>query len=219
MLTINDLHFRYEEKGTLFEFDLEAKPSEIIGILGKSGSGKSTLLDLIAGFQKPLQGNIQWSGSEISGLPPEARPMTILFQSNNVFEHLSALKNVILGIDPKAHNNDAVTTMAMKALSEVGLTGHEQQKCQNLSGGQRQRVALARSLAREQPILLLDEPFSGLDEETKSECLALTQTLAKAQNMIVLMVTHDVSDCEKIATKTLHVESDGTTSQLVEIKR
>ena len=87
MLTINDLHFRYEEKGILFEFDLEAKPGEIIGILGKSGSGKSTLLDLIAGFQKPLQGNIQWLGAEISVLPPEARPVTILFQSNNVFEH------------------------------------------------------------------------------------------------------------------------------------
>lgn len=217
MLTIENLHFRYGEKSPLFMFDLSAQSGEIIGILGKSGSGKSTLLDLIAGFQKPFMGRLEWQGDDLTQLPPEARPVTILFQSHNLFEHLTALENVALGIDTQLKMSDEVKAKATKALADVGLSGFENKQAQYLSGGQKQRVALARSLARERPILLLDEPFNGLDDETKSECLLLTQRLAKEQNCVVLMITHDVDDCDKIADRIVTVSTDNGTHHLVEI--
>jgi thiamine transport system ATP-binding protein len=200
VLEVRDIVYSYKE--SLFNFWLNVKKGEIVGILGKSGSGKSTLLDLIAGFLKPESGEIVFDGKNLTDIFAEKRDITILFQSDNLFEHLTAVKNVSLGI-PKERTKDDI----YKVLEKVGLKGKEQQIVSTLSGGQQQRVAIARVLLRKKPILLLDEPFSGLDPKTKDSMLNLVKDITKEQNLCTILVTHDRSDCDKIADKTHEVKN------------
>lgn len=207
MLRVENVKFRYGNAGTEFNFNFHAHPGEIIGIMGPSGSGKSTLLDLVAGFQIPDQGEIFWEEKNISQLPPELRPVTVLFQNYNLFEHLSAEQNVTIGVKSTLRISSEEQALVQKAFADVGLTGLENQLAATLSGGQQQRVALARSIVRNKPILLLDEPFSGLDADNRSEILRLIKQLAERQKRCVLMVTHDVADCHAIATRRYMVDT------------
>ena len=207
MLKLDGVKFQHGGTGTEYDFSLAANPGEVIGIMGASGSGKSTLLDLVAGFQVPEGGTIRWQNADIASLPPEKRPMTILFQNHNLFDHLSAARNVAIGLNAAKRVSGPENKLIYDALSQVGLEGKETQRASTLSGGQQQRVALARSIVRNKPLLLLDEPFSGLDEDTKLEMLALVKELAATQNRCVLMVTHDRADCAAIATRQYVVES------------
>ena len=183
-----------------YNFSLEANRGEIVGIIGASGNGKSTLLDLISGFLEPLSGSIVFDNHEITKLPPEKRPITILFQNHNLFEHLSVEKNIMLGV------KNSQTKQIDKILQDVGLEGNQKKRASALSGGQQQRVALARALLRDKPILLLDEPFTGLDFQTREEMLKLVLNITKSKNICTIMVTHDLNDCEKIADKTYEVK-------------
>ncbi|MFK5980978.1 MAG: ATP-binding cassette domain-containing protein [Rhizobiaceae bacterium] len=208
MLKLDHVTFRHLGTSLTYDFSLEASPQEIIAITGESGSGKTTLLELIAGFLVADGGTMTWQEKDLKSLPPEQRPITILFQNHNLFEHLTAGRNIALGI--KGH----VTSSTIEdGLKKVGLAGLENQKASTMSGGQQQRVALARTFVRDTPILLLDEPFSGLDKANKAEMLSLIKTLAEKENRCVLMITHDQSDCDAIATRQFKVE-DG---QLVSI--
>lgn len=200
MLKVEDVNYSY--KHNKFSFSLHADEGEIVGILGASGSGKSTLLDLISGFIKQNSGKITFNNQDMTALFPENRPITILFQNHNLFEHLSSEKNISLGI-PKPKNRDEV----LDILEKVGLKGREKQIVSTLSGGQQQRVALGRALLRQKPILLLDEPFSGLDFEIKQDMLELVQKISKEQNLCTIMVTHDPKDCDKIANKVYHIKN------------
>ncbi len=184
-----------------YDFSLEANRGETTGIIGASGNGKSTLLDLISGFLEPAGGSITFDEQEITNLPPEKRPVTILFQNHNLFEHLSVEKNIILGIqDNQIKNID-------KILRDMGLKGVKKKKASTLSGGQQQRVALARALLRDKPILLLDEPFTGLDFETRESMLELVRNITKSKNICTIMVTHDLNDCKKIADRVYEVKN------------
>jgi thiamine transport system ATP-binding protein len=200
VLEVRDIVYSYKE--SLFNFWLNVKKGEIVGILGESGSGKSTLLDLIAGFLKPESGEIVFDGKNLTDIFAEKRDITILFQNDNLFEHLTAVKNVSLGI-PRERTKDDI----YKVLEKVGLKGKEQQIVSTLSGGQQQRVAIARVLLRKKPILLLDEPFSGLDPKTKDSMLNLVKDITKEQNLCTILVTHDRSDCDKIADKVYEVKN------------
>ena len=204
MLKIHNLTFRYQNSEPLYQFDLEAQPGEIIGIQGESGSGKSTLLDLLTGFLMPLDGAVFWQDENIVPLPPEHRPVNIVFQRNNLFEHLTAEHNVRLGLGPS--ENSKGHDIVYGALARVGLAGKELQKASTLSGGQQQRVALARAIVRNKPLLLLDEPFNGLDESNREDMLSLIKGLAENGDRTVLMVTHEKSDCEAIASRSFIVD-------------
>src|SRR5690606_6090346 len=138
----------------------------VTAVSGVSGSGKSTLLDLIAGFLQPRSGRLTLHGRDLLPLPPEQRPVSILFQSESLFEHLSVARNLALGLPSSTPRAEREARTA-RALAEVGLAGIERQRAETLSGGQKQRVALARTLLRDRPILLLDEPFSALDDVTR----------------------------------------------------
>jgi len=207
MLIVKDILYRYKSKNEeiTYNFSLEAKRGEVVGITGASGNGKSTLLDLISGFLKPISGNISFDGKDLTILPPEKRPITILFQKYNLFEHLSVEKNITLGV------SDSLKKTNMKKvyeiLKEVGLSGFEKKISSTLSGGQQQRVALARSLLRDKPILLLDEPFSGLDFETRKHMLNLVQFITKSKNISTIMVTHEPNDCKQIANKSYEIKN------------
>ncbi len=180
---------------------MEVKPQEVVAILGQSGSGKSTLLDIIAGFVEPSSGNISLDDKELTGLAVEKRPMTILFQSHNLFEHLSVQKNILLGVSKVLKDSIEEVEKVQAILKEVGLEAYEHILASQLSGGQQQRVALARVLIRREPILLLDEPFTGLDEKTRVEMLDLVKKITVKHNLHTIMVTHEIEDCERIANR------------------
>jgi thiamine transport system ATP-binding protein len=215
MLNIRNLKYSYEKNDIKndYDFSLYIKENEIVGIIGQSGSGKSTLLDLIAGFLNPLSGSISFNDIEITSLNAEDRPLTILFQKYNTFEHLSVIKNVLLGISTSFKPKKEDLAEAKMILKEVGLEGFEYKLASTLSGGQSQRVALARSLIRKKPILLLDEPFTGLDIHTREKMLNLVKDISKKRNLYTIMVTHDLSDCEKIANRVYKVENGKTIIQ------
>jgi len=205
MLELDDVHFAYSG-GTQYRFNMTADAGSITAIRGQSGAGKSTLLDLVAGFLAPASGIIRVDGSDVTLLPPEQRPVSIQFQSETLFEHLSAARNVALGL-PKA---DAARVAA--ALAEVGLPDIGAQRADTLSGGQKQRVALARTLLRNKPVLLLDEPFSALDDETRATTRALVQSLTRKQKWATVLVTHHVDDISAIADCVYRLENGVLTS-------
>lgn len=188
--------------------DLSVTGPGVTALVGPSGAGKSTLLSAIAGFVAPAAGRILWNGAVIDGLPPGKRPISILFQDQNLFPHLTVAQNVGLGLRPdlrlSAGDREAVAT----ALDQVGLGDLGERKPAALSGGQQGRVALARTLLRARPILLLDEPFAALGPALKAEMLDLVASLAASNATTVLMVSHDPGDALRIANSTILV-ADG----------
>ena len=199
MLKINNLQYQYKNADDLYTYNLEVNPSEVVAILGQSGSGKSTLLDIVAGFIEPMNGYVMLEGKELLGLSVEKRPITILFQNHNLFEHLSVQKNILLGVNKTLKDSIEEVEKVQDILKEVGLEAYEHKLASQLSGGQQQRVALARVLMRREPILLLDEPFTGLDETTRLEMLDLVKKITIEHKLHTIMVTHEVEDCERIA--------------------
>lgn len=193
-------HLLFTHPGAARHFDLSfvAKPGEITAVSGQSGAGKSTLLDLIAGFLTPSGGSLTLDGRELLPLPPEERPISILFQSETLFEHLSAFHNLGLGLPRNAPDRPA---RVAAALTEVGLPGVEKQRADTLSGGEKQRVALARTLLRNRPVLLLDEPFSALDDDTRGTIRTLVRSLTEKHGWTTLLVSHHVDDVEALATR------------------
>ena len=205
MLKIKDLQYKYKNSNTKenYTYNLEVQESEIVAILGQSGSGKSTLLDLIAGFIEPLSGNILLNQKELLTLSVEKRPMSILFQNYNLFEHLNVQKNILLGLEKTNIDDKKAVSNILK---KVGLEKFEHTLSSQLSGGQQQRVALARVLLRNKPILLLDEPFTGLDEQTKIIMLDLVKNITQEHKLHTIMVTHDIQDCKRIASKVYRMQ-------------
>lgn len=192
--------------GQPMQFDLTVAAGEILAIMGPSGSGKSTLLSLVAGFETPSAGEIRIGGASMSALAPAARPVSMIFQENNLFAHLDVAANVGLGRSPSLRltANDRVDVT--QALERVGLAGKDRRLPRELSGGERQRVALARVLVRDRAVLLLDEAFASLGPALRDEMLDLVGDLHQAKGMTVLMVTHDPRDARRIAPRTAFLD-------------
>jgi thiamine transport system ATP-binding protein len=186
--------------------DLSIPPGCRIAVIGPSGGGKSTLLSLIGGFLAPDRGRIVFDGQDITDLSPGKRPVSFLFQDQNLFPHLTVLQNVGLGLRPDLRLNAGQNQRLHAVLDEVGLHGMEERRPANLSGGQQSRVALARVLLRARPILLLDEPFAALGPALKSEMLDLLERIASETGAVVLMVTHDPDDARRFAPQTILVD-------------
>lgn len=196
MLEIEHLHFRHPGAAIDYAFSLTVDAGQVVGLSGPSGSGKSTLLDLVAGFLAPGAGDIRLDGRSLLSLPPEDRPVSLLFQADNLFEHLSVATNVALGLGGRpARHAEAVA----RALHQMGLDGFDARRAATLSGGQKQRVALARTLLRNKPVLLLDEPFSGLDPETAAPIRTLIRQLVRQEGWHTILVSHQGEDIEAMA--------------------
>lgn len=185
--------------------DLTVPRGATVAVMGPSGGGKSTLLSALAGFLAPEAGRILWEGRDLGPLAPGARPVGILFQDNNLFPHLTALQNVALGLRPSLRPRLAERERAEAALAQVGLAGMGGRYPAELSGGQQSRAALARLLAQDRPLVLMDEPFAALGPALKAEMLALTRDTLSARGATLLLVTHDPEDARAIADLVLVV--------------
>lgn len=204
MLVLEDVTFAHPGRSP-YRFAMSAAPGEITAVEGASGAGKSTLLDLIAGFLMPSGGRIALDGKDLVPLPPEQRPISILFQSETLFEHLSAAANVALGL-PRGTGRREAADQVEAALAEVGLGGIGPQRAETLSGGQKQRVALARTLLRDRPVLLLDEPFSALDEATRRGVRDLVAALSASREWHTVLVSHYRDDIDALAAHRYRLE-------------
>jgi thiamine transport system ATP-binding protein len=194
------------------DFSLDANWSvaagERVAIIGPSGGGKSTLLLTIAGFVPLTAGRIGWAGQDLAPLSPGDRPLSLLFQDQNLFPHLTIAQNLGLGLGPALKLTADQHHQIDLALERVGLAGLGPRKPASLSGGQQGRAALARALLRARPMLLLDEPFAALGPALKAEMLDLVAEVAGATGATVLMVTHDPNDAKRFADQTVLV-ADG----------
>jgi thiamine transport system ATP-binding protein len=187
-------HLTYAQGDFRLTADWSADPGARIAIMGPSGAGKSTLLSMIAGFLAPTSGRVMWSGENLTPVPAGARPVTILFQDQNLFPHLTIAQNLGLGLRPDLRLSTEQAEQITEGLARVGLDGLGPRRPAQLSGGQASRVALARALLRARPILLLDEPFAALGPALRQEMLDLVREVAEETGAMVLMVTHDPQD-------------------------
>ena len=197
--------FAYAEQA--LEFDVTVKASSITTIMGASGSGKSTLLNLVAGFETPQTGRVLFGDRDLIAVSPAERPVSMVFQENNLFSHLTVEQNVGLGRSPALKLTEADRRDIAAALERTGLAGKEQRLPRELSGGERQRVALARVLVRDRPMLLLDEPFASLGPALRDDMLELLVDLHAERRMTVLFVTHQPEDAKKVADRVIFLES------------
>jgi thiamine transport system ATP-binding protein len=195
--------FRYEDMQ--MRFDLHVGSGELLALIGPSGAGKSTLLSLIAGFERAESGAIRIDGADVTRVHPASRPVTMLFQDHNLFAHLDVAANIGLGVHPGLRLTADDRAKVDWSLAQVGLEGFNRRLPAQLSGGERQRVALARSLVRNRPVLLLDEPFAALGPALRREMLDLVRALQQSQNLTVLLVSHQPEDALYAAPRTAFV--------------
>ena len=181
--------------------DLEIPEGELFALLGPSGCGKTTLLRMLAGFETPSAGEIRIDGMDVAGLPPNRRPVNMVFQSYAVFPHMSVFDNVAYGLKVAGVAAAERRERVREALGLVRLDGFETRKPDRLSGGQRQRVALARALVKRPRVLLLDEPLSALDAKLREAMRLELVNLRIAVGITFVFVTHDQDEALSMADR------------------
>lgn len=203
MIDIN-LQFNYPE--IPMQFELRLAKGERVALVGESGSGKSTLLNLIAGFEQATSGILRLNGEDHLHSTVAERPVSMLFQDNNLFPHLTVAQNIGLALQPRLRLPAPQAEKVAEIAEQMGLDGFLSRRADTLSGGQKQRVALARTLLRDKPILLLDEPFSALDPERRAELQQLVLQLCQQRELTLLMVTHQFTESQGLFHRRVKIE-------------
>ena len=204
MINLN-ITFNYEQMP--MQFTLSVQKGERVAIIGESGAGKSTLLNLIAGFDLPTSGEIWLNNCNHTQTEVASRPVSMLFQDNNLFPHLTVEQNIGLALVPSLKLNTEQKAQVAEIADKMGIAEFLARRADQLSGGQKQRVALARTLLRDKPILLLDEPFSALDPKRREELQQLVAKLCQERNLTLLMVTHQIKESRALFDRILCVEN------------
>ncbi|MFB6107327.1 MAG: ABC transporter ATP-binding protein [Haloplanus sp.] len=215
MLTLSGVTKRYGPETAVDDVDLVVRDGELLTLLGPSGCGKTTTLRMIAGLEMPTSGRVAVDGAPVAadgeGVPPEERDVGMVFQEFALFPHLTVAENVGFGLD---HWDDADREERVADLLDlVGLSSFADRSPENLSGGQRQRVALARSLAPEPDVLLLDEPFANLDVRLRERMREEVRRIIKETDVTAVSVTHDQTEALSISDR-VAVMSDGRIEQV-----
>lgn len=186
---------------SLDDVDLEVAQGEFFALIGPTGSGKTLLLDSIAGLIKPNSGRIWIGDREVTGTPPERRGAGIVYQDYALFPHLNVLKNITYGLRYLAADQDLALARTLELSRKLGIDHLLDRSIINLSGGEKQRVCLARALAVEPKVLLLDEPLSALDPNFRDEIQAMLAELHRDTGLTCLMVTHDFNEVRTLAQR------------------
>ncbi len=192
---------------------LDIAKGEIFALLGSSGCGKSTLLRMLAGFEAPTSGRIVLDGVDLSDMPPYQRPMNMMFQSYALFPHLTVWDNIAFGLRREGLPKERVAERVEAMLKLVQLAKYTTRKPHQLSGGQQQRVALARSLAKQPQLLLLDEPLGALDKKLREETQIELVNIIESVGVTCVMVTHDQEEAMTMASR-IAVMSEGSFLQV-----
>lgn len=202
-LTFEEVTRFFSKKYAVQDFSLGIAPGEIVCLLGPSGCGKTTLLRIAAGIERPTSGRILLNGQEVSGparfVPPEKRSVGLMFQDFALFPHLTIVENVAFGL--KALDSQDARKEAYAALERVGLSGYAEDYPHVLSGGEQQRVALARAIAPRPSVLLMDEPFSGLDARLRENLREETSVLLKETRATCMIVTHHAEEAMRMGDR------------------
>lgn len=195
------LHFGATQ--VLRDINLKVEPGEFFALLGPSGSGKSTLLRLIAGFNRNQAGRVLIDGRDVSAVPPWQRNVGMVFQNYALWPHMTVAQNIAFGLEERRLPTADIKRRVAAVVELVELNGLEQRRPGQLSGGQQQRVAIARTLAIEPQLLLLDEPLSNLDAKLRLQTRQELKKLQRRLNITTLFVTHDqeeaLTTCDRIA--------------------
>lgn len=201
MVEIRNIHKHFGDVRAVDGVSLKIEPGEMISLLGPSGCGKTTLLRVLSGFLKPSEGSVVMDGRDVTALPPNKRPTSLVFQNYALFPHMNVFDNVAFGLRirklPMAEINKSVAEM----LALVGLSGMENRAIRQLSGGQQQRVALVRALIMKPSVLLLDEPLSNLDAKLRVETRVQIRKIQQSVGITSVFVTHDQEEALTISDR------------------
>ena len=220
MLVVEGVSVRFDGIKALDDATLEVGSEEIVALLGPSGSGKSTLLRVIAGLQRPDSGRVTWRGRDLDGVAVHHRRFGLMFQGNALFPHLSVADNVGFGLRMAGLPSHEIISKVDDALAWVGLSGMAHRSIEGLSGGELQRVALARTLAPEPELAMLDEPLGSLDRNLRERLAADIKTVLEERGVPALIVTHDRDEATVMAERIALVRSGriiqtGTVDEIV----
>nr|WP_255596690.1 ABC transporter ATP-binding protein [Cognatishimia sp. MH4019] len=215
MIDLKNVNKYYGDYHALRGINLEIAQGEFFSLLGPSGCGKTTLLRTIAGFEAPSDGTLHIAGADMNGVPANARPTNMVFQSYAIFPHLSVAENVGFGLRKAQMSKQEKMKSVEEALDMVGLKGFRGRAAHALSGGQRQRVALARALILKPKVLLLDEPLSALDKKLREQMQSELRRLQRQVGITFILVTHDQEEA-LIMSDRVAVMFEGEIAQLAD---
>jgi len=203
---LNEVDAGYDGAPVLNGFSFEAKPGELVALLGASGCGKTTVLKVVAGLLPLSRGTVEFEGVSVRPIPPERRRAAMVFQKPLLFPYLSVAENIGFSLKMKKAAPGEIALRVEQALIDVKLEGLGSRKPNQLSGGQEQRVALARALVSDPKILLLDEPFSALDENLRQEMRLLLKSIHRKLGITTVFVTHDQNEAASIAHRIVFMQ-------------
>ncbi|MQW74409.1 ATP-binding cassette domain-containing protein [Nocardioides sp. dk4132] len=216
MLSLREVSVSYDGEPAVRQVSLDLPDGQVLAVLGPSGSGKSTLLRAVAGLEDVTGGAVMWDGRDLTGVPTHRRGFALMFQDGQLFTHLSVARNIGYALRLRRVPRAQAARRVEELLDLVGLAGYGDRLPGTLSGGERQRVALARSLAVEPRLLLLDEPLSALDAGLRERLAADLREILRAAGTTALLVTHDHEEAFAVADR-LAVLRDGRLVQEGEI--
>jgi thiamine transport system ATP-binding protein len=200
-LEVHDLTVRFDGTTAVDDVDLEVPAGSLTAVMGPSGSGKSTLLRAIAGLEPPASGTVRYDGHDLARVPTHKRGFALMFQDGQLFAHQSVGRNVGYPLRLRKQSSGDADARVADLLELVGMAGYEDRMPATLSGGERQRVALARSLAVEPRMLLLDEPLSALDRDLRERLAGELHDILRRAGTTALLVTHDQEEAFAIADR------------------
>ncbi|WP_246165293.1 ABC transporter ATP-binding protein [Pigmentiphaga aceris] len=210
---VEDLVKRFDAQLAVDRVSLSVAPGEIVCLLGPSGCGKTTTLNLVAGFLRPDGGQVRLAGRVVDDLPPHRRQIGMVFQSYALFPHLSVLDNAAFGLTVRGMPRRQARAKALDTLALVQLADYAQRMPQQLSGGQQQRVSIARALAYQPELLLLDEPFSSLDARLRISLRDELKQIQRRLGISALFVTHDQEEAMQLADRVVVMQAGRVAQQ------